>query len=147
MKRQEWTVAGLLGTLVLSLGGCAEGYTQESYTLTGLYGPGFAYYDDGYGGWGWTGNFDIFVGIPFEAYATLKCFDSAGNRPGDASFAVSIVSGELPPGLEVVSHDTIAGVPTRAGTWHLRVAFDNLYCAGNYYETRYQDLTIKTSGN
>lgn len=110
--------------------------------------PGYGCYYDEFGWRQCSGSFTIYVGIPFETFPTASCNDGASVQ-GSWNAKVNIFSGKLPPGLELLSgfpSGKIAGVPTRAGTWHLRMAFD-VDCAGLKYDRMYQDLTITATGN
>lgn len=92
------------------------------------------------------GNLFANVGLPVEWTARAPC------RGGDWNMSrVEIATGALPPGLRIGSTSqgstAIIGVPERAGTWHLRIRFVGITCAGNSYNDYTQDLHIKTEGS
>ncbi len=104
----------------------------------GWYGNmGFECYDASY----CTGDLQGYVGLPVEWSPLAHC--TGGDWYIDAT---EIVTGALPPGL-YIDDGNIVGVPERAGTWHLRVQFVNMNCAGTYYGDHTQDIHITTEGS
>jgi hypothetical protein len=73
------------------------------------------------------------VGQPFHADAAFEVDDMPGNCI--AEWKDMIISGVLPPGLVVANSTSsvIAGTPTIAGNWPVRVTFHALGCT---YDTK-----------
>lgn len=88
-----------------------------------------------------TGELHGYVGLPVEWKPKAHCVGGGWNFE-----RVEIVTGGLPPGL-TFEDGNIVGVPARAGTWHLRVKFVGMECAGSYYGDHTQDLHITTEGS
>jgi hypothetical protein len=111
----------------------ARGSTQRQ---PGLYsGPGFGY--------NYSGEISGKVGLPLDARSQARCEGS-----GWSADRLEVLTGALPPGLSFRQSDlAITGVPTRGGTWYLRVQWTNVRCAGNSYGNKTQDLSIKTEGS
>jgi hypothetical protein len=82
------------------------------------------------------------VGLPLDVNSVATCEGGGWNA------RIEIVSGALPPGLTLYQEKLgIRGVPTRAGTWYLRVRWSGLTCAGKSYDDVTQDLAIVTEGS
>jgi hypothetical protein len=121
----------------LSVAGCesTESEREQPYQppTPGLYGsPYYAY------------PLSAKVGLPVDWAPGARCI--GGGWHG----AAEVVTGALPPGLTLDNLQTtghITGVPTRAGTWYLRVRFAELSCADKTYPDSTQDLEIKTEGS
>ena len=71
------------------------------------------------------------VGQPFYADATFEVDDMPGNCV--AEWKDIVISGVLPPGLDVASSNSsaIAGTPTIAGDWPVIINFHALGCTYN----------------
>ena len=82
------------------------------------------------------------VGLPLDIGSVATC------EGGNWNASIEIVSGALPPGLSLYQDKlAIRGVPSRAGTWYLRVRWTGITCAGKSYDAMTQDLTIITEGS
>jgi hypothetical protein len=82
------------------------------------------------------------VGLPVDVTSLATCEGGGWNAN------LEIVSGALPPGLSLYQEKLgIRGVPTRAGTWYLRVRWTGISCAGKSYDPVTQDLSIITEGS
>ena len=116
--------------------GCMGAAPAPPPQSPGLYG-GVYYYTR-------SGNLTANVGLPVNWMPLARCVGGKWSRRG-----VTIVSGELPPGLRIdpAQNSHIVGVPKRAGTWHLRVSFNDVRCAGKDYGDKTQDLHITTRGS
>jgi hypothetical protein len=73
------------------------------------------------------------VGQPFHSDVTFEADDMPGNCV--AEWTDIVISGVLPPGLDVTSptSSVIAGTPTIAGNWPVIVTFQALGCT---YDTK-----------
>lgn len=90
-----------------------------------------------------SGNLNANVGLPVDWSMRARCVGGSWNLS-----RVAIVTGALPPGLRIdPSSMNIVGVPTRAGTWHLRLRYTGVTCAGKSYKGNTQDLHITTKGS
>ncbi len=129
------SLAIILASFALVVGGF--GGASKAAREPGLYG-GVHYVE-----WLEDGKIAANVGLPVNWGIYASCVG------GNWTFSrAEIVSGVLPPGMRIdPSNYHIVGVPTRAGTWHLRVKFINVRCAGNYYKDNTQDLHITTKGS
>jgi hypothetical protein len=68
------------------------------------------------------------VGERMEASPAADCFNKEGSKARWATTGARVVSGELPPGLEIAD-GAIAGAPTKAGTWNATIRFAGVTCA------------------
>ncbi len=129
----------ILSALLVSftLAGCVGAAPTAAPRAPGLYGGVHYSYSR-------SGNLQANVGLPVDWSTKADCVGGPWYRD-----RVEIVSGALPPGLRIdPANYHIVGVPTRAGTWHLRVRFINVKCAGKIWRNSLtQDLHITTKGS
>jgi hypothetical protein len=89
------------------------------------------------------GDIDGKVGYPLEVSRPLA------SCPNDNWTSNSrIVSGDLPPGIEMKEDGRILGIPTERGHWIVQMEKYNLYCNGQSYPlmTFRQQLRFHVSG-
>ena len=95
-------------------------------------------------GWNyWTADINGEVGHRlFVQGPTARCEPS---RKWDTQYRV--LSGKLPPGMDILNSLDIVGIPEDRGHWIVRLQIYDVECGGNYYQGFDQELRFHITGS
>ncbi len=101
-----------------------------------------------YSGPNFAGVFNARVGLPVDWGSTANCRGPDGRSATWNFDHLEVVQpgGGLPPGLRIENR-RIVGIPTRAGTWNLRLRFAGIKCNNSSYNDEIQTMQIITEGS
>jgi hypothetical protein len=80
------------------------------------------------------------VGYQLSAPGPVPCTDAKVVNPA------GVDSGELPPGLELGSDGSIAGVPTMPGSWHAVIRRPRFACGERVVPDEWVSLSFDIAG-
>ena len=81
------------------------------------------------------------VGKHFQAKPSAECKYDNGNDARWAASGAKVASGDLPPGL-TIEDAAIAGIPTKAGSYHVKLTVSGVTCAGKTLPDQDVDVAI-----
>lgn len=137
LKENKGFVSGLiiLAYILMFFASATPNRTTQQKLKPGWYGI-----STGWNNW----NSDIDGQVGYQLYVSAPTGRCEPSRSWSAN--VSIVSGNLPPGLRFESH-RIIGIPTERGHWIVKLRLYDIQCGGSYYKDFEQELRFHITGS